>query len=105
MDSAGSSRRRRIMFIVFAALALELAALRSRGYKLGGRVIVRCQSGHLYSTIWIPGASVKSLRFGLWRVQRCPVGAHWSVVTPVQRATLSGRQLRAARKKTDVRVP
>jgi hypothetical protein len=91
--------------IVGAALLVELAALRLRGYRLGGNVIVRCQRGHLYSTIWIPGASVKSLRFGLWRVQRCPVAGHWSIVTPVERARLSRRQLRSARAAHDVRVP
>ncbi len=30
-------------------------------------------SGLFSDTVWIPGASVKSLRLGLWRLQWCPV--------------------------------
>jgi hypothetical protein len=83
----------------------EAATVRSRSGRLGGRVIVRCRSGHLFSTLWIPGASLKSVRLGPWRLQRCPVGRHWSVVTPVNEASLSSADLDAARATRDVRIP
>ena len=63
----------------------EVAVLRRRGQGFGGRVAVRCRDGHVFTTLWIPGASVTSLRLGPWRYQRCPVGQHWSLVTPVDR--------------------
>jgi hypothetical protein len=88
-----------------ALIGLEAATVRSRSGRLGGRVIVRCRSGHLFSTLWIPGASLKSVRLGPWRLQRCPVGRHWSVVTPVNEASLSSADLDAARATRDVRIP
>ena len=78
---------------------------RLRGYRVGGNVIVRCRQGHLFTTLWIPGGSLKAVRLGWWRIQRCPVGHHWSVVTPVREADLTSRQRRAARKRHDVRIP
>lgn len=83
----------------------ETLALRLRGYGIGRSVIVRCQQGHLFTTIWIPGASVKSLRFGLWRFQYCPVGHHWSIVTPVRESELSKKQRRVAHGRKDIRIP
>ena len=92
---------------VFAAgvVLLEAAALRIRSGRLGGNVIVRCRQGHLFTTIWIPGGSLKSLRLGWWRLQRCPVGHHWSVVTPVKTAELTEQERRRASEARDMRVP
>jgi hypothetical protein len=87
------------------ALALGTLLARRRGYKLGGNVIVRCRRGHLFTTIWVPGASLKSVRLGWWRLQRCPVGAHWSIVAPVKEASLTRAERRAARATRDVRIP
>ena len=98
-------RRPRALLMLVVALLVELAMLRSRGYGLGGNVVVRCRSGHLYTTIWIPAVSVKSLRLGWWRVQRCPVGRHWSLVTPVADSQLSRRERRSAHAVRDIRVP
>ena len=68
-------RRRRIALLLsVAGTLLEAAGLRRRGYSFAGEVIVRCGEGHLYTTIWIPGVSLKSLRMGLWRFQRWPGG-------------------------------
>jgi hypothetical protein len=47
-------------------------------------VLVRCAHGHLFTTRWVPGMSFKALRLGRYRFQRCPVGEHWSFVTPVR---------------------
>jgi hypothetical protein len=97
--------RQRIIGTAVATVALEALSLWARSGKLGGNIIVRCRNGHLFTTIWIPAASVKSLRLGPWRVQRCPIGHHWTVVTPVKAADLSAHELRVARRVRDIRLP
>lgn len=96
-------RRRRLLFVA-AALA-EPVAMWARGYPIGGNLIVRCRRGHVFTTLWIPGASIKALRFGWWRFQRCPVGRHWSLVTPVKAPELSDEETRLARTRRDIRLP
>jgi hypothetical protein len=93
------------MAVVVAAVGIEAAALWLRTSQLGGEVIVRCRRGHLFSTIWIPGASVKALRLLGRRFQRCPVGGHWSLVTPVRESELSEDEVRQAREHKDIRLP
>jgi hypothetical protein len=83
----------------------EAIPLWLRGYPFGGNVVVRCRDGHLFTTLWVPGASLKAVRFAGWRLQRCPVGHHWSVVTPVRRSDLSKQQERAASEIKDIRIP
>jgi hypothetical protein len=97
--------RRRAIIAAAAAVIVEGSMLWLCTSRIGGNVIVRCRDGHLFTTIWIPGASLKSLRLGWWRFQRCPVGHHWSLVTPVRESDLTeeARQLAHARK--DIRVP
>ena len=102
---ARPSRRLRIALAALAAVAIEAAATWLRSGRLGGSLIVRCRRGHLFSTIWLPAASVKSLRLGFWRVQRCPVGGHWSLVAPVRASELTGRQRARAERAKDVRLP
>jgi hypothetical protein len=106
-DCTGRSRRkrRRVSLLIAVAIALESVPIWLRGYKLPGNVVVRCRAGHLFTTLWIPGASLKAVRLGPWRFQRCPVGSHWTWVTPVDRAELSRKQLRTADKTRDVRIP
>jgi len=102
----GSSRRRIVGLAFLAgAVGTEAAALRRRGWGLAGDVVVRCREGHLFTTLWIPAVSVTSLRLGWWRVQRCPVGHHWSLVTPVERATLTPEEEQAAAGHHDLRLP
>jgi hypothetical protein len=97
-----SKRRRRLLL----ALALvEPLLMWARGYPIGGRLIVRCRSGHLFTTLWIPGVSLKALRLGWLRFQRCPVGHHWSLITPVREAELTDAEKRAARARRDVFLP
>ena len=79
--------------------------MRLRGYRMGRNVIVRCQQGHLFTTIWVPGGSLKSIRLLWWRFQRCPVGKHWSIVTPVREIDLSEDDRREAREHRDIPVP
>jgi hypothetical protein len=98
------SRRAWIAVGAGAAL-LEAAVLRIRGQGLGGSVVVRCRRGHVFTTIWLPAASVKSLRLGPWRAQWCPVGHHWSIVTPADAGALTWRERRAAAAHHDIRIP
>ena len=79
--------------------------LRQLGYKVGGNTVVRCRDGHLFTTIWIPGVSVKSVRLGWLRFQRCPVGNHWTVVTPVRDMDLTDEERQFAEQHQDVRLP
>ncbi len=103
--SAGGSRRRRGLALAAASVAVEASAPLLRGWGIGGKVVVRCRDGHLFSTIWIPGASVKSLRLGWWRIQRCPVGKHWTIVTPVRKSKLTEAQALTASEHRDIRLP
>jgi len=105
MKTSPISRRRRRWFIIAVAFLLEPVAMKLRGYRIGGNLVVRCRKGHLFTTIWLPGASLKSVRLGWWRVQRCPVGKHWSIVTPVKESELSKDERRIASEHRDVRLP
>ena len=98
-----SRRRRRLLFV--AAALVEPLLMKLRGYPIGGNLAVRCRRGHLFTTLWIPGVSVKAIRLGWLRIQRCPVGGHWSLVTPVKPAELSEDERRLARERKDVRLP
>jgi len=91
--------------MLVAAVVAEAAAMKLRGYPIGGNLVVRCRKGHLFTTLWIPGVSVKAVRLGLWRVQHCPVGRHWSLVTPVRPSELSESDRRLAHERRDVRLP
>lgn len=100
-----ASKRRRFGLIATATVLVETAGLWLRTGRIGGNVIVRCRAGHLFTTIWIPAASVKSVRLGPWRVQRCPVGRHWSLVTPVNESGLAASDRQFAREHHDIRLP
>ncbi|HKD34315.1 MAG TPA: hypothetical protein VKB73_12755 [Gaiellaceae bacterium] len=104
MSRRGSFRRHRLL-LFFAAVLGEAVAMKLRGYPVGGNIVVRCRRGHLFTTLWIPGVSVKAVRLGWWRIQRCPVGKHWSIVTPVKPSELTEDDERLARERQDVRLP
>jgi hypothetical protein len=87
----------------FYVLATVVA--RWRGYRIGANTVVRCRQGHLFTTIWIPGVSVKSIRLGWWRFQRCPVGNHWSIVSPIREADLAENEKHLAAEQRDSRLP
>lgn len=90
---------------IVAALAAATAVARRRGYGVGGRTVVRCRRGHLFTTIWLPGGSLKSIRLGWWRLQWCPVGRHVSLVVPVKEAELSDEEREFAALHRDGRIP
>lgn len=106
-DRTGDTRDRdhRRLIIVVVAAVLATIVMRMRGYPIGGNVVVRCRKGHLFTTIWVPLASLKAVRLGWWRFQRCPVGRHWSLVAPVKESDLTEDQRRLARAHKDIRIP
>lgn len=67
--------------------------------------IVRCSEGHLFTSIWIPFGSLKAIRFGPRRFQRCPVGHHWAWVQRIEPQQLDPAERQAAAAVHDVRVP
>ena len=104
--SSAKRKRRLVIFAGFVAgwTVGSVIAVR-QGYRFGWNVAVRCRRGHLFSTVWIPGASVKALRLGYWRVQWCPVGRHVGLVRLVREADLTEAERSAAAAHHDVPVP
>ena len=60
-----------------------------RGIEFAARqnVAYVCRQGHEFATLWIPGVKLTAIDLGVARIQRCPVGRHWSLVTPVRQTT------------------
>jgi len=75
------------------------------GYSIGAECVVRCARGHLFTTIWLPGGSLKAIRLGWLRFQWCPVGRHWTFVVPVKDADLTPSEKAFARRHRDTRIP
>jgi hypothetical protein len=106
MRESRSSLRRGGLVAAGVLVGVEAVVVsRRRGSLLDLDTVVRCRGGHLFTTWWIPGASVKALRLGWWRLQHCPVGAHWSLVTPVSMSTLSADERQSAAGCHDLRIP
>ncbi len=99
------ARRVARLLVPVAGLGAGTVLARRRGYGIGGETIVRCRDGHLSTTIWIPGVSVKAVRLGWWRFQRCPVGPHWTLVVPVKASDLTDEELATAASRRDRRLP
>jgi hypothetical protein len=99
--------RRVLKIVLISAGAIAGVTLIGRrlGYNFGGKTVVRCRQGHLFTTIWIPGVKFKELDLVVARVQRCPVGQHWSLVVPVREKDLTAEELRFAMEHHDVRIP
>jgi hypothetical protein len=98
--------------IVFAALfvyfiaRMGAAAGQRRGYSgMGGDQIVRCSQGHLFTSKWIVGSSVKAVRLGYKRYQRCPVCEKWRIVVPVADDELTEDDRRVAAEHHDTKLP
>lgn len=98
-------RSAKVLFVVVGILIVGTLVARRLGYKLGGNVVVRCRQGHLFTTLWIPGVKFKSIDLGVARVQRCPVGHHWTLVVPVRDAELTDDERRVASEHHDLPVP
>ena len=99
---------RRVVKIVLIAAAVAVGSTliaRRLGYNLGVNTIVRCRQGHLFSTVWIPGIKFKELDLVVARVQRCPVGNHWSLVVPVRERDLTETERQFALTHHDAPIP
>jgi hypothetical protein len=67
---------------------------------------VRCSAGHLFTTIWVPLASIKAVRLGPTRYEHCPVGHHWASVTRLEDdPAATEEELKEAALVHDVRIP
>ena len=86
-------------------LSAGTIAARRRGYAIGGECVVRCLQGHLFTTIWLPGGSLKAVRLGWFRFQWCPVGEHWTAVAPVRDSDLTPSEKWFAQQHRDMRLP
>jgi len=67
--------------------------------------IVRCSRGGLFETLWVPLGSLKALRLGSRRLQRCPVHHRWELITRVDPATLTAHQRAEAARHPAGRIP
>jgi hypothetical protein len=92
-----------LVVVVLVLLAVPLVAGR-RGVA-GYERIVRCHAGHLFTSTVVPGASLKAVRLGFARFQRCPVGRHWTLVRTVDEASLTPQELEAAQSVHDAPLP
>jgi hypothetical protein len=99
--------RRVVTTILIAAGVATGGTLIARrlGYNLGTNTLVRCRKGHVFTTIWIPGVKLKEIDLVIARIQRCPIGHHWSLVVPVREQDLSNTELEFAREHHDVPIP
>lgn len=103
--SVRSRRRRGRLDLVIAILIAGTLIARRLGYMVGGNVVVRCRQGHRFTTLWIPGVKLKALDLGVARFQHCPVGHHWTLVTPVRDKDLTDEERLEAARHHDIRLP
>lgn len=67
--------------------------------------VVKCSKGHIYTSIWIPAVSFKSVRLLNKRYQRCPVGRHWAMTVRLDPEKLSIDERTQAALNRDLRIP
>ena len=65
------------------------------------RVVVRCTTGHLFSTEWVNLASFKAIRLGRRRYQKCLVCGRFRMVEKVSRQDIGEAQYREAMGRFD----
>ena len=94
-----------VLVLVAVLLAVITARGRAAGYGFGGRTYARCRRGHLFTTIWVPGASLKAVRLGWKRAQWCPVGRHFTIVEPLKESDLTPEQRAEAESHPDRSIP
>jgi hypothetical protein len=104
-DKTSSMSTGLLAVLVVVGLLLVWTVVRLRGGQAGTDVIVRCGQGHLFTTIWLPGMSVKAIRLGTARSQWCPVGKHWTTVHRVPESELTEQDIQEAHAHHDIRVP
>lgn len=95
-----------ILAAVVVLVIVRVVIARRRGYAGDAtQRIVRCSTGHVFTTVWLPGVSFKSIRLGGARLQRCPVGSDWSLVRLVPEDELTDEDRRNAEKHRDTAMP
>jgi hypothetical protein len=94
-----------VLLIIALVVGGVVVAARRLAATGGAEIVVRCREGHLFTTTWIPGVSVKAVRLGPIRYQRCPVGDHLTFVTPVPPSRLTDAQRQAAARYHDSTLP
>jgi hypothetical protein len=105
MSTSRRKRGRAIAAVVITCYVVGSIVATRAGYRLGRNAIARCRQGHLFSTIWIPGGSLKAIRLGLWRIQWCPVGRHVDLVRLVKESDLTESEREFAASHRDTLVP
>ncbi|MGH9106229.1 MAG: hypothetical protein ACRDZX_10410 [Acidimicrobiales bacterium] len=106
MPQSRAPARHKALLAAAVLTGIEAATVaRRRGRLLSLDTAVRCRRGHLFTTWWVPGVSFKALRLGWWRFQRCPIGPHWSLVTPARASQLTEEERRSAAEHHDARIP
>jgi hypothetical protein len=98
-------RRPRRLLAAIATIGAFTLLGRRLGYGFGLRTRAQCRDGHLFTTIWIPGINLKGIDLGVARIQRCPVGRHWTLIRPVRESDLSRRERRRAASYRDIPIP
>lgn len=91
--------------VLVVVVVVLVAAAGAAGSGSGFERIARCRSGHLFTSTVVPDASIKAIRLGRMRFQRCPVGDHWTLVGWVDPGSLSPAELAEARSHHDSRLP
>jgi hypothetical protein len=105
MPTSKRKRRLGVTAVVVAGYIVGTIVATRAGYRVGRNTFVRCRLGHLFTTTWIPGGSLKAIRLGLWRIQWCPVGRHVDLVRLVKPADLSQAEREFAASHHDIQVP
>jgi hypothetical protein len=83
------------VIIIAAVLVLRLAMWRGRSrVRFNGQTVVRCSKGHVFTEEWSAMGALSSIHVFGARLQRCPVGDHWSMVKPVSEGSLTDEERR-----------
>ncbi|HEY1652468.1 MAG TPA: hypothetical protein VGG09_11355 [Acidimicrobiales bacterium] len=97
-----------VFAVVFVYVIAQMGAQagQRRGYSgMGGDTVVRCSKGHLFTTKWIVSSSLKAVRLGYKRYQRCPICEKWRIVVPVEDDDLTDEDRRMAAEHHDTKLP
>jgi hypothetical protein len=93
-----------VVLITGALVAWLLMPARRADDGPGTGVVARCLAGHVFTTMWGPPAPARKAGIGPVRLQYCPVGEHWTLVTPVRPEDLTPAEWRLARRCHDASV-
>jgi hypothetical protein len=96
-----------IIVVIAALLAFAAGAVlaKRKGYLGFREVVARCGRGHLFTTVWAAKASRRQIDLGWARIQRCPVGDHWTIAVPVDDSDLTPEDKKLALQHRDNAVP